>query len=113
MSASLIGISELGIDRIPAREQQAGRLLRLLLDVPAAIEDLLRCLPDASASCPVAVLVQQIADGGTPARLRLRRERRVRLRDGSSPAAVAHDFDAEVLSLLRCIAARDGCEGGG
>ncbi|MFJ3307408.1 hypothetical protein ACIPSA_30805 [Streptomyces sp. NPDC086549] len=105
--ASLVGIGELDIDRAWVGEQEAGRLLRLLVDMPAASGDLVRFLPDAGASCPAAILVQQTADDGT----RLIYDSvasAVSVYQDEHSLAVARGLDAEVLALLRRIAARDG-----
>ncbi|MEU3619050.1 hypothetical protein ABZ725_43045 [Streptomyces sp. NPDC006872] len=105
--AGLIGIGELDIDRALVRGAETARLLRLLVDMPAASRDLVRFLPDAGASCPVAILVQQAADGGT----RLLYDSVVSalsVYQDEASLAVARGLDAEVLALLRRVTAGDG-----
>lgn len=75
--------------------------------MPAASRDLVRFLPDAGTSCPVAIHVQQAADGGT----RLLYDSvagAVSVYQDEESLAVARGFDAEVLARLRRVAADDG-----
>ncbi|MFK0158514.1 hypothetical protein ACIQVK_41410 [Streptomyces sp. NPDC090493] len=103
-------MGELVLGRTPAEGEEADRLIRLLVDVPAASRDLVRLLPEAGACCPVAVLVQQIPRGGT------------RLIYDSVASAisvyleeqaleVARGIDADILALLRRAATREGLYG--
>lgn len=103
----LIGVGELDVDRALVRGAETARLLRLLVDMPAASRDLVRFLPDAGASCPVAILVQQAADGGT----RLLYDSvgsAISVYQDEESLAVARGLDAEVLALLRRVTAGDG-----
>jgi hypothetical protein len=105
--AGLIGIGELDIDHALVRGAETSCLLRLLVDMPPASRDLVRFLPDAGASCPVAILVQRAADGGT----RLLYDSvasTISIYQDEESLAVARGFDAEVLALLRRVAADDG-----
>ncbi|MCX5554541.1 hypothetical protein [Streptomyces sp. NBC_00038] len=99
----LIGIAELEISGSWGREHGTSRLIRLLVDMPTASGDLVRFLPDAGASCPAAILVQQIADDGT----RLIYDSvasAVSIYQDERSLTVARELDAEVLALLRRIA---------
>ncbi|MFD3925661.1 hypothetical protein [Streptomyces sp. NPDC058614] len=103
----LIGIAELEVSGSWGREAGAGRLIRWLVDMPTASGDLVRFLPDAGASCPAAILVQQIADDG--ARLIYDSvASAVSVYQDEHSLTVAREFDAEVLALLRRIAAPAG-----
>ncbi|MEU9413603.1 hypothetical protein AB0E08_49035 [Streptomyces sp. NPDC048281] len=99
----LTGIGEFDVSGVGGGEPGVGPLVRLLVDMPTASGDLVRFLPDAGASCPVAILVQQMADDGT----RLVYDSvasAVSVYQDERPLAIARGVDAEVLALLRRVA---------
>lgn len=104
--SKLVVLGELDIERASARDCDVGRLLRLLVDMPAATEELVRFLPEVGAYCPVTILVQQSADGGTRLVYDTLASAISACEDEQS-VVVARGLDAEVLALLRHVAAGD------
>ncbi|GAA4631466.1 hypothetical protein GCM10023196_060990 [Actinoallomurus vinaceus] len=104
--ARLVGLGELDVGLGPAGRPEAGRMLRLLVDMPAATGELVRFLPDAGVSCPATILVRETGDGG--ARLVYDSvASSVSIYQEEESLSVARRLDTEVLALLRHVADRE------
>ena len=79
-----------------------GHQTRLIIDRPESTDELVRCLPDASAYYPASVLLQLEKDGACLAYDSVASA--ISVYQDEEAQSIAELFDAEVLALLRRVA---------